>query len=248
MSMQKRTLRHTLDHLPKCRVGDIRAGKGENLSCEPFLRRTVRSASYSPVMVNLILSNCLNNLISPFGSCGETLSEDMIWVTGQVLFDLKYCLKRTLSMCLFQRDQLLAVFEMLQHQSVIDIWLSLNCQCRRDPRNGKTGYPEYWKQTHNGRLAEITSRGTILQVYATVGKGYIYTRYIVRKMVDLRKGSAWNPLRVWSGWSCMASCIVTQAYCILQQKFSFLQMFIGASTLVLDAWPIFLQIYAPMSI
>lgn len=82
MSMQKRALGHTLDYLPQGRVGDIRAGKGEHLPCKPFLRRTVRSASYSPVMVNLILSNCLNNLISAFGSCRETLSENMIWVTG----------------------------------------------------------------------------------------------------------------------------------------------------------------------
>lgn len=89
MSMQKRTLGHTLDHLPKGCVGDIRAGKGEHLSCEPFLCRTVRSASHSPVIVNLILSDSLNNLISAFGSCGETLSEDMICVTGQALFPFK---------------------------------------------------------------------------------------------------------------------------------------------------------------
>lgn len=78
-------------------------------------------------------------------------------------------------MCLFQRDQLLAVFEMLQYESVVDIWLSLNYQCRRDPRNGKTRYPEYGKQTHDGWLSKVTSRGIIFQIYATVGKGYIYT-------------------------------------------------------------------------
>jgi hypothetical protein len=30
-----------------------------------------------------MLSNCLNNLISPFGSWRETLPEDMICPTGQ---------------------------------------------------------------------------------------------------------------------------------------------------------------------
>jgi hypothetical protein len=55
-------------------------------------------------------------------------------------------------MCLFQRDQLLAVSEMLLYQSAIDIWLSLNCQCRREPRQGKSGYPEYREQMHDGWL------------------------------------------------------------------------------------------------
>lgn len=52
-------------------------------------------------------------------------------------------------MCLFQRDQLLAVSEMLLHQRGIDVWLSLNCQCRRDPREGKSGYAKYREQMHD---------------------------------------------------------------------------------------------------
>ena len=109
-------------------------------------------------------------------------------------------MRQTLPMCLFQRDQLLAVSEMLLYQSAIDIWLSLDCQCRREPRQGKSGYPEYREQMHDGCLTEsLVEEGFFHRIYRKI----LHIR-TVQNIVELKDGKARSPFP-YLIWSCRFS-------------------------------------------
>lgn len=57
-------------------------------------------------------------------------------------------------MRLFQRNQFLAISEVLLDQRGINIWLPLDRQCRRETRQGKSGYPYNREQTHYDWLTD----------------------------------------------------------------------------------------------